>query len=168
MKEHQRQAVAEVEASSPGQEAAVRARQAVEGEGPVPDRPKLRAGPAGSGGVVRAALEAHGHRLEPTPQGGGLRCALEVAESEDGWLVATAHYVPEKLPAHGQEPVFHRLQRWTTGGRFLLGPAREVRVDVPTPHLGQPPEPLVVWAASQATAMLQVAGRHFGYEAGDA
>jgi hypothetical protein len=147
---------------------AVAATGALSHGAPPPRRPRL----PGRVSVeeMRAALAAYGHpvsavnggvRLEvPLPD--GLRCGIAFHDEGDGWVAASAGYVPERRVPRDEHTVgaLQQLQRWAAAGRFVLDRASALRVHVPTPLAGGTHTRAVVWTASQCAALLQTAPRH--------
>jgi hypothetical protein len=149
---------------------AVDACRYLEGRGGRPDVPHVSSAAAEGGRDVASALAELGHH--PTllengaaieiGSGGSVVVAAEVRERPDGWFAADGRYVPAAVRIWGDDEyaLLQRLQRWTVAGRFLLQDSGELRADVLTPNLGQPPNELLSWTIDQLTVMLQTAAKH--------
>ncbi len=159
MKDHQRHAVAEAEATPAGQEAAV--KHETETANPLWDaisQAGCATAPAtGTGGDDQLEAEADA-----------------IAEQLAGERRPPVSPPPEPPPANGDEGPPPPPSRTRSNGNGFgnsgrpLPPGLLDRVQTGLAIDLTGVRPLVVWTASQATAMLQMAGRHLGYEAGDA
>jgi hypothetical protein len=148
---------------------AVQATVALASGGPVPERPPVRANRV-QADDIRAALAEYRHQL--TSEDGvvrlevslssDLRCACVFRDAGDGWIVASARYLPDlRLVSPEQVPVeLQKLQRWAAAGRFVTGVALMLRANVPTPLLGTGYARSIVWTGSQCAALLETAARH--------
>jgi hypothetical protein len=118
----------------------------------------------------RMALAEYGHHLAPVDGGvrmevplvPGLRCAIVLHDERNGWIVASATYLPEQHLVADEKTLgeLQKLQRWAAAGRFVVDEALTVRANVPTPALGATHVRSVVWTVSQCVALLQTAAGH--------
>ncbi len=118
----------------------------------------------------RVALAEYGHHLTPVDGGvrmevplvQGLLCAIVLSGESDGWIVASASYLPEQHLVADEQTLgeLQKLQRWAATGRFVVDEALTVRANVPTPLLGTTHARSVVWTVSQCAALLQTAAGH--------
>jgi hypothetical protein len=146
------------------------ARCCVEGYPASPRIPRLSSILPRSGQDIIPLLIGDGHQPTPIENGAAielklqrqLKCRIEVRERPDAWLAVDARYLSAAHIAWGQKELslLQRLQRWATAGRFVLDDSGELRAEVLTPNLGQPPQEIILWTISQSTAMLQVAAKH--------
>lgn len=124
-----------------------------------------------------AALGPYGHRLTKARDGAALRvslapdldCAIVLREPADGWVSASATYVPPQSVVMTEASIaeMQRLQRWATAGRFVFDDSLTLGADVMTPLVGRTPAPAIVWTTSQSVALLQAAARFLGFIARD-
>jgi len=139
--------------------------------GEVPAPPALGVADCAAPGRMTAnALREIG--LNPTPAATGAtasvtgppRFSVRLSyESPTACFHAEGRYDPPALLGWGPNELalFHRLQRWTVGGRYVLERDGEIRADVWTPHLGEA-APAAEWTAAQAIVMMQTAAKHLG------
>lgn len=135
-----------------------------------PDMPRLSSIPSRNGQDIAPYLIGYRHQPSPIENGAKvtfklneqLSLQLEVRERPDAWFVADSRYAPAAQIAWGQPELLllQKLQRWAAAGRFILEDSGDLRAEVLTPNLGQPPKELIAWTISQSTLMLQVAARH--------